>query len=136
MIKLTPEERRALANAAVTPNNETKADPNLLRVIRDLTDAVKAIKTPTIPEFDVGPIAKAIADLPKVNKSLDGLREDVRALTKAVASMQPANMNDISEAIASLEMAQKATVAAMRAPKEIICDKDGMPVGIRVARPN
>lgn len=133
---LRDEDREYLANQVMDDDEPEPIDPNLLRVLRDLTAAVKAIKAPTIPAFDVGPVAKAIASMPAVGDEISGLREDIQALARVVAEKKTPDLEGITEAIKSLIVTQRAVLDAMRAPKELTFDREGNPTGLRVVRPN
>jgi len=129
---LRDDERRALAEMAVEDDGPEQVDPDLLAAIKELTAAVKAIKAPKMPELDVKPVAAALANLP----TMDGLRGDIRALTDAVARMQPANLSRIEKTLIALQASQLALVDALSRPKEVVYDKSGNPTGVRIARMN
>jgi hypothetical protein len=133
---LRDDDREYLANQVMEDDGPDEIDPNLLRVIKDLTAAVKAIKAPVIPAFDMTPVAKAIASMPSVSDEIAGLRGDVQALAKVVSDKASPDLESITDAIRLLHATQKAIIAAMTAPKEIVFDTQGNPSGIRVIRPN
>lgn len=129
---LRDAERAALAALALDDDDPAQADPELLAAIHELTAAVKAIKAPEIPAFDVKPVAAALAKMP----TFDGLRDDIRALTKAVAEMKPANLSGIEKTLIALQASQLALVDALSRPKEVVYDAAGNPTGVRLARMN
>lgn len=129
---LRDEDREYLANQVMDDDAPEPIDPDLLKAIRDLTAAVKGIKAPTIPAFDVGPVAKAIAALPSFNE----LRGDIQTLAKAVGEMRPANLEGIERALVAIQASNLALIDALRAPKEVTYDTAGNPTGLRVKRMN
>jgi len=130
---LRDEDRKALAEMAMEDETPEPTDPELLRLIGDLTEAVKSIKAPS---FDITPVAKAIASIPSVSKDISGLRDDVKALTRAVSERQALDLSGIADAIKSLQETQKALISTMKAPKELTFDKQGNPTGLRIVRVN
>lgn len=129
---LRDEDREYLANQVMGDDEPEPIDPNLLRVIRDLTAAVKAIKAPTIPAFDVGPVAKAISGMP----SFDEIRGDIQALAQAVDAMRPANLEGIERALMAIHASNMALIDAMKATKEVEYDAAGKPTRLRTVRTN
>ena len=130
---LRDEDREALAHLAMQDDEPEGIDPELLRVIGELTAAVKAFKAPAL---DVGPVVKAISDMPSVSKDLAGLRGDIQSLTKAVAERQALDLSGVADAIKSLQETQRALISTMKAPKELTFDKQGNPTGLRIVRVN
>jgi hypothetical protein len=130
---LRDEDREALAELAMEDEAPEPIDPELLRVIGELTAAVKAFKAPA---FDMSPVVKAISAMPSVSKDIAGLRGDIQSLTKAVTERQALDLSGIADAIKSLQETQKAIISTMKAPKELTFDKQGNPSGIRIARVN
>jgi hypothetical protein len=130
---LRDEDREALAHLVMEDDGPEGIDPALLRVIGELTAAVKAFKAPA---FDMSPVAKAISAMPNVSKDIAGLRGDIQSLTKAVSEKQALDLSGIADAIKSLQETQKALISTMKAPKELTFDKQGNPSGIRIARVN
>jgi hypothetical protein len=130
---LRDEDREALAELAMEDEAPEPIDPELLRVIGELTAAVKAFKTPAL---DVGPVVKAISAMPSVSKDIPGLRGDIQSLTKAVSERQALDLSGVADAIKSLQETQKALISTMKAPKELTFDKQGNPTGLRIVRVN
>jgi len=121
---------------AMEDDGPEPSDPELLAAVRELTAAVKAIKTPVIPPFDVKPIVAAIADMPGAGEKIDALSADIRALTAAVEKIEIPDMAGIIGAIVTLHTTQQAMIRAMMAPKELTYDQDGNPTGIKPVRMN
>jgi hypothetical protein len=130
---LRDEDREALAHLVMEDDGPEGIDPALLRVIGELTAAVKAFKSPA---FDMSPVAKAISAMPNVSKDIAGLRGDIQSLTKAVSEKQALDLSGIADAIKSLQETQKALISTMKAPKELTFDKQGNPTGLRIVRVN
>lgn len=130
---LRDEDREALANLVMEDEAPEPTDPELLRLIGELTEAVKAFKAPAL---DVGPVAKAISAMPSVSKDIAGLRGDIQSLTKAVSKRQALDLSGVADAIKSLQETQNALISTMKAPKELTFDKQGNPSGIRLVRTN
>jgi len=133
---LRDDERDHLAEMAMEDDGPDQVDPDLLKAIRELTAAVKAIETPKIPAFDVKPVAQAIANLAGVAKEITALRADIKGLVGAVSAIQGADMSAVAEAIKGLQAQQAAMVRAINTPKEVIYDSQNNPIGLRPTRMN
>ena len=130
---LRDDERDALAHMAMEDDGPDQVDPDLLTAIRELTSAVKAIKTPTIPPFDVKPVVTALSGMTDAGEQIAALRQDVQSLSRAVSSI---DVSAIADAIKGLQRTQELWTQALRQPKEIVFDGAGNPTGVRIAKMN
>lgn len=139
MTILTDDDLRLIQDAA-----DAEAEGEYVPDYSDQLDAI-ASAIGQIDSTDLKPIATAIAGVTKAVATLGATSNAVQSLSLSVADIADAvraiqiRQTDLSEIVAAIEANTKAIQAlakAQTAPRSLVFDKSGDPVGLRVDRPN
>ena len=81
-------------------------------------------------------IAEALRGMGSIAQAVSALRADLAGLARAVAGIERLDVKPIVTAISDLADAQRELSAAFYAPRSLVFDSKGDPVGVEIERPN
>ena len=129
---LSEEERAVLTAMATAPEVDEPVDDNaeLLAAFERVIEAIGKIKLVESKSDSGKVIATAFTPL------LIGVVDGLKALAVNVAKIKAPDLSPICEAVNELTKSQNQIIRALTAPRELIFDDDGAPIGLKSMRPN